>query len=545
MGADDVIVVRQILQIGLQAQLLGQGVKQRGVGAREAGDDDGVVESGPHVGLMDKPESAAEARQDAVVVPQREGVVGHQGRLLAESGGGGGAADIGILISVAAGHGPLAGEVSVDAEFEAVGALAAGLNNDRRIVGIHGARVGAVQAVQRGREGEVALHVPLDARFVVGELLGLQRLRGGVERAELVPRTGQVGDAVVEIDRQREDGLEDHAGTRRNHVVHAAEAGIGAIIVELEVEAIEADASDQLYKARQVDLILKISCGYGVHGPVVGVGGGRAEGHRSEIRRIGEGDADGGCRVVEIGRLAEVVCCLAPEFRAHKHGVPHGTRVGHHREVRLVEGVVALRAVVVTGQAHHGLGGVHRSGKNVLVELVVGAEQGVVAQVHSSAELALHGGRSEMDTGVARAFVRIAEEGGTVGAGRPAAERGNAAVGDALIAEVFVSEADFGERIGREGDRGSNAVAAQVEVVAEAVGILEHGVEAECRLIAQRLADVAGDAFVAERTALQGQLAQRREAGFLGDAINDAATAAAAEDHGVRTLHGLHAFEVV
>ena len=49
-------------------------------------------------------------------------------------------------------------------------------------------------------------------------------------------------------------------------------------------------------------------------------------------------------------------------------------------DVRLIEQVLAGRRVVVGGDGHGGAGRIHRAGKHVLVELVVGRVARVVAQ---------------------------------------------------------------------------------------------------------------------------------------------------------------------
>ena len=57
--------------------------------------------------------------------------------------------------------------------------------------------------------------------------------------------------------------------------------------------------------------------------------------------------------------------------------------------------------------------------------------------------------------------------------------------------------------------------------------------------------EIAGDALVAVHAALQRELAERPEPGLLDHAVDDAAAAAAAEDHRVRSLQRFDAIEVV
>jgi len=65
------------------------------------------------------------------------------------------------------------------------------------------------------------------------------------------------------------------------------------------------------------------------------------------------------------------------------------------------------------------------------------------------------------------------------------------------------------------------------------------------RLVAERLIEIGGEALVAVRSALQRELVDRLEAGFLGDAIDHAASAATAEHHRVRPFQRFDAIDVV
>src|ERR1041385_4675190 len=97
---------------------------------------------------------------------------------------------------IAARNYPRARDVSVDSRFKAVGSLATGLQDARRIVWIGCARVGAILTVCRSREAEIATSIPLSADFIVSELLGLYLLRDRRQRRELVSGTRQVRHAV-------------------------------------------------------------------------------------------------------------------------------------------------------------------------------------------------------------------------------------------------------------------------------------------------------------------------------------------------------------
>jgi len=136
--------------------------------------------------------------------------------------------------------------------FEAAHAAGTG---QHRVAGqrIVGAGVGAVEPVDRGGEGEGAAQVPLGAHFVIGEFLRLDLLGDGGERRELVPGTGEPGNAVIAVERDGPGGLENQAGAGRGEVIDAGEALIRAMVAEVELEAVEAEAPDGLQVARGAD----------------------------------------------------------------------------------------------------------------------------------------------------------------------------------------------------------------------------------------------------------------------------------------------------
>src|SRR4051812_5773534 len=96
--------------------------------------------------------------------------------------GGGGAGDERVLVGITSGDLPFAGHASRCPKFVTIGALAAGLDDASGIVGIRRACVGAIQTIESGGDRKPGRHVPLDARFIIAELLRLHLLRYRRER---------------------------------------------------------------------------------------------------------------------------------------------------------------------------------------------------------------------------------------------------------------------------------------------------------------------------------------------------------------------------
>src|SRR4026209_2165165 len=94
--------------------------------------------------------------------------------------------------------------------------------------------------------------------------------------------------------------------------------------------------------------------------------------------------------------------------------------------------------------------------------------------------------------------------------------------------------------IGPSGDRGRgrDASALQRDMVAKASRVLEHAVEPDGDLVVQGVIDSGAKPPVAEHASLNRDLLRRIRFRNLGYAVNDAAGAAASEDHPVRTLQG-------
>ena len=111
--------------------------------------------------------------------------------------------------------------------------------------------------------------------------------------------------------------------------------------------------------------------------------------------------------------------------------------------------------------------------------------------------------------------------------------------------KVFVAQRDRRAGARRNRHRRRDAIPRQADAIAEAVGVLEHAVQADRHLAAERLVDVRAEPTVAVHPALQEDLADRLEFRLLHHAIDDATCPAAAEDHRVGPLERLDAIDVV
>jgi hypothetical protein len=111
--------------------------------------------------------------------------------------------------------------------------------------------------------------------------------------------------------------------------------------------------------------------------------------------------------------------------------------------------------------------------------------------------------------------------------------------------KILVAELDLGDRARRVGEGRIDAVTFEVHELAIAVAVLVYRVEAACHGRADRITEIHGYPFVVELAALHEHLVNRNAVGFLEHAIDDAASAAAPEDHGIGAFEHLNAGDVV
>ena len=144
-----------------------------------------------------------------------------------------------------------------------------------------------------------------------------------------------------------------------------------------------------------------------------------------------------------------------------------------------------------------------------------------------------------------RALRRIAEEcRGRGGQGAPL-ERGDASIGDPLVVEIFGARAQ--DRSGGEfpGQRGVDAVALEGDAVAITAGIFIEAGHPDREVAVDGPAHVERGAILGPGANLEIQFGDDGAGGLPGDAVDQSAGTAAAEDHRVGTLHHLDAIDVV
>ena len=258
--------------------------------------------------------------------------------------------------------------------------------------------------------------------------------------------------AVRGVERRGLDRLEDQPRARRDEAIEALEILPVAVVVEAHRERVDAQAGDRLPVRRRAR-----------SGPARRA---RRRRHGRDCRRRSPtggtrrpsrvaGCANGTSVVVasaaEVAGVAQVVRVLPRELRAGEQRVAHGARRERAGDVGLVERVRAARRVVVALQVHLRAAWSRPRREDVLVELVVVDDARAIAQRDAAAELR---GRRP----IAPAST-LAREWLTSGSpkkvcdrrrGGHAAERRDAAVHVAIVAEVLVVEAERSCRTGED-----------------------------------------------------------------------------------------------
>ena len=213
-------------------------------------------------------------------------------------------------------------------------------------------------------------------------------------------------------------------------------------------------------------------------------------------------------------------------------------------QIGLVEQVGAGRRVVVRGHRELRLVGRDRARHVVLIGAVVARHRAVVAN-GQGARLMFNGDVCQVDVGVHMAVRGIAEIGGRIDHDRLALRRGDAAIGDPRVVEIFVAGDDLGAAVRHERQGRGDAVTLQADGVPKAVGVLEHAVNPERRGLAELVIQIGRDPLVAIHPALHGHFVQRLEQRLLADAVDHAAGPAAAEHQRVRSLENLDPVQIV
>jgi hypothetical protein len=143
------------------------------------------------------------------------------------------------------------------------------------------------------------------------------------------------------------------------------------------------------------------------------------------------------------------------------------------------------------------------------------------------------------------ALLRVAEEGAAAGREGQAVLRGDAAVGGALVLGVLVAEGQGGGRAGRDGHHRVDGARRRSTSWRKLLECSGHRVEPPRHGVARLVAQVHGAAHLAVAARREVRLRDAAEHRLLGDAVDHAAGAAAAEDHAAGALQDLDAFEVV
>jgi hypothetical protein len=444
--------VEHVLEVHLRPHAPAQPHERRRVEPREGRQRHGVVDRRVRPPLPEHAEPEPESRRDLHPVPQRRRARRHERHRRAGPRARGARPVQRPLRDEPAGHLPARGDLAGGAELHARRPLRAGLHEERRVGGVGGRGVVAVQLVGRRGEREARPGVPLRADLLVDEPLGPQRLGGRRERRELVARRREERRRARRVHARRLGRLVDEPEARRHEPVVAAQRLAVAAVVEAHREAFDAHAGERLQPRRQGHLVLHVARRHAGDHEVVRVRGALAERHRHRRLRVGHRDERGlprAPRRPEVAGLAQVARRLPPELGAREQRVPH--RAGGHGagQVGLVEQVVPVGRAVVARQVHvlraeRVLDGAAR--EHVLVELVVGRHAAPVAHGEPAAAEVLdrHVRRVEAERRGARR--RVAEEGGDRRARRPPLVRRQPAVDGAPVLEPLVAGADHRAR---------------------------------------------------------------------------------------------------
>jgi hypothetical protein len=201
--------------------------------------------------------------------------------------------------------------------------------------------------------------------------------------------------------------------------------------------------------------------------------------------------------------LTLVVAELGPD----EERMREASRVRGDHQVRLVEEVLPLHAVVIAGEAHLAARRVHGPREHVLVELVVVAVARAVAQRVAAGEAVLDERREDVRGDLRVAHVRVAEERAGIRREGPAPERRDPAIGRAVVVEELVAGAQHGAGAEHDGYGRVHAVAFEARVLAVRVRLLVDAGRPQRQPGIHRLPEVAGHAAVLPRAELQRELA--------------------------------------
>ena len=286
--------------------------------------------------------------------------------------------------------------------------------------------------------------------------------------------------------------------------------------------------------------------GLGADGAVARPG---AEGRQRRAGAVGQGDE--GARGARNDAIEEAVDALvarhlAAQFEACKDIVLGAGDRGFPVQVGLAEQIVAARGVGIGIHPDAAIGGQRRGRIDVAVDLVVIGPARAVAQGEAVGQAVIGGQRQRIDIHTAAIERRIAHEEIARDRRRPASLRGDAAIGRAIIRGMFIAQHQIAATAQIKAERGVHCPARQAIEITVIAGFFIKAIEAGGDAGGQRLVEIGGDAPAAPRidrgiggNQLGGKI------GRLGDAIDDAATTTAPEDHGVGTAQDLQPVQIV
>ena len=131
-------------------------------------------------------------------------------------------------------------------------------------------------------------------------------------------------------------------------MVRSAEIVVVPIVVVSQIEAIEADSTDDLEIIRQLHLILYKRRRDSRLKMVVGIGRTLPIRHWHGRGRCTERNCQTRCRVVEEAGFPEVIRQLAPELRANKDCVSDAAGGDAGDQICLIEQILTMRRIVVS-----------------------------------------------------------------------------------------------------------------------------------------------------------------------------------------------------
>src|SRR4249919_1909656 len=327
-------------------------------------------------------------------------------------------------------------------------------------------------------------------------------------------------------------------------------AARGSEVVDGQLETVEPDARNNFQPFRRPDLVLGIDRGDRCLRPIVRVTGNWSEGHQAvEIdRRIAERYHAGAWR--KEGGGADIAGPLATEFEAEQQCLVDAAKPVFPDEVSLAEQILAGRAIVVAIEGHGPRALIEVGREDVLIEFVEVTVGRPIAEREAVTQFMLDRQHADMGVDLGKALVGVAEEDAVEALQRLVqchlvGDRWDAAIGSAAVVEIFVAEVDPGPLTRLDSDRRIHTVAFQVNMVPEAVAILIKAIDPDARYLTQRLVDVGCQPEAAFAVARQRETLEIRLGAALGDPVDDAAAAAAAEDHCVGALQDLDAVDIV